>query len=171
MEDTEDLQQGTPSPASARSNDSAMDLLPLWVLLSLGVAALVVMLLVKVYTRLTVGKCTSKADMTGKTVIITGSNTGIGKETARQLALRNARVILACRNQVKAKEAAEDIKRSTGRDVDCMQLDLCSFQSVRAFAEKIISTENRLDVLINNAGMMCESCFGSRGRVHELSQQ
>ncbi|CAN7939197.1 unnamed protein product [Ixodes hexagonus] len=112
------------------------------------------MLLVKAYTELTVGKCKSSVDMSGKTVIITGSNTGIGKETARELARRNARVILACRNHSKAREAAEDILKTTGRHVVRMQLDLCSFDSVRDFASKVIASEERLDVLINNAGMM-----------------
>ncbi|KAM7301083.1 hypothetical protein ISCGN_016645 [Ixodes scapularis] len=79
---------------------------------------------------------------------------GIGKETARELARRNARVILACRNQDKARDAAEDIFKTTGRHVVCMQLDLCSFDSVRDFASKVIASEERLDVLINNAGMM-----------------
>ncbi|CAN7947506.1 unnamed protein product, partial [Ixodes hexagonus] len=79
---------------------------------------------------------------------------GIGKETARELARRNARVILACRNQNKAREAAEDILKTTGKHVVCMQLDLCSFDSIRDFATKVIASEERLDVLINNAGMM-----------------
>lgn len=88
----------------------------------------------------------------GKTVIVTGSNAGIGKETAKELARRKARVILACRNVHRAQKAAQDIFAETGETVVVKQLDLCSFKSVRAFAEDIIRTEPRLDVLINNAG-------------------
>lgn len=129
-------------------------LLPLWTVLGIVTGALLISLLVKLYTVLTVGKCSSDVDMAGKTVIITGANTGIGKETARELARRNARVILACRNPVKAKEAAADIHASTGRSVVLMQLDLCSLNSVRQFARHVLATEPRLDVLILNAGMM-----------------
>ncbi|XP_075535674.1 retinol dehydrogenase 12-like isoform X3 [Dermacentor variabilis] len=129
-------------------------LLPLWTVLGIVTGALLISLLVKLYTVLTVGKCSSDVDMAGKTVIITGANTGIGKETARELARRNARVILACRNPVKAKEAADDIHASTGRSVVLMQLDLCSLNSVRQFARHVLATEPRLDVLILNAGMM-----------------
>ncbi|KAH6937628.1 hypothetical protein HPB50_002543 [Hyalomma asiaticum] len=132
-------------------------LLPLWAVLGIVTGALALSLLVKLYTVLTVGKCSSSVDMAGKTVIITGANTGIGKETARELARRNGRVILACRNMVKAREAAADIRASTGRSVVLMQLDLCSLNSVRQFARQVVATEPRLDVLILNAGMMCES--------------
>ncbi|XP_065311202.1 retinol dehydrogenase 11-like isoform X5 [Dermacentor albipictus] len=129
-------------------------LLPLWTVLGIVTGALLISLLVKLYTVLTIGKCSSDVDMAGKTIIITGANTGIGKETARELARRNARVILACRNPVKAKEAADDIHASTGRSVVLMQLDLCSLNSVRQFARHVLATEPRLDVLILNAGMM-----------------
>lgn len=133
---------------------TAPELLPLWSVLGILAGAVVLSLLVKLYTILTIGKCSSDVDMTGKTVIITGANTGIGKEAARDLAGRNARVILACRNPAKAKAAAADIRASTGRDVALVQLDLCSLQSVRQFARQVIATEPRLDVLILNAGMM-----------------
>ncbi|KAG0421111.1 hypothetical protein HPB47_002988 [Ixodes persulcatus] len=141
------------APAS-RESSLAMRLVPMWEVLGLLSSLLLVMLLIKVYAKLTVGKCKSSVDMSGKTVIITGSNTGIGKETATELARRNARVILACRNQEKAREAAKDILKTTGRQVVCMKLDLCSFDSVREFATLVIASEDRLDVLINNAGMM-----------------
>ncbi|XP_065311226.1 retinol dehydrogenase 12-like isoform X3 [Dermacentor albipictus] len=90
--------------------------------------------------------------MSGKTVIVTGGNAGIGKETAKELARRKARVILACRNMQRAQKAARDIFAETGEAVVVKQLDLCSFKSVRAFAEDVVRTEPRLDVLINNAG-------------------
>lgn len=79
---------------------------------------------------------------------------GIGKETAKELARRNARVILACRNTQKATAAARDIYEETGCEVVVRRLDLCSFKSIREFADTIITEEARLDVLINNAGIV-----------------
>ena len=82
-----------------------------------------------------------------------GGNSGIGKTTALDLARRGARVILACRNLQKAEDVAKDIKSSTGNsEVVVRHLDLSSLQSVREFAQQIIETEDRLDILINNAG-------------------
>ena len=89
----------------------------------------------------------------GQTVIITGANSGIGREAARELSRRGARVILACRDVLKAERVAAEISRETGRnDVVVQQLDLASLESVRNFSERIIKTEQRLDILINNAG-------------------
>ncbi|XP_026152499.1 dehydrogenase/reductase SDR family member 13b.1 isoform X2 [Mastacembelus armatus] len=83
-----------------------------------------------------------------------GSNTGIGKATALDLAKREARVILACRNKKKAEAAAFDIRRESGNNqVVFMHLDLASLKSVRSFAETFLQTEPRLDILINNAGV------------------
>ncbi|XP_030632265.1 dehydrogenase/reductase SDR family member 13b.1 [Chanos chanos] len=99
-------------------------------------------------------KCKSKVKLHGKTVIITGSNTGIGRATAVDLARRGARVILACRNQVRAEAAVAIVKReSRSNNVVFMHLDLASLKSVRAFAENFLKTESRLDLLINNAGI------------------
>ncbi|XP_022107531.1 retinol dehydrogenase 13-like isoform X2 [Acanthaster planci] len=103
------------------------------------------------------GWCYSKARLNGKTVLITGANTGIGKETARDLARRGARVILACRDLAKAQAALAEIREDTGnRNLTVVKLDLASLASVRECAEKIKAEESRLDILINNAGiMMC----------------
>ncbi|KAL3219481.1 hypothetical protein MRX96_005774 [Rhipicephalus microplus] len=109
-------------------------------------------LLVKVYQLYNKGIYRGNVSMLGKTVIVTGSNSGIGKETAKELARRRARVILACRNVQRAHKAAQEIFADTGETVLVKQLDLCSFKSVRLFAEDIIRTEPRLDVLVNNAG-------------------
>ncbi|MCJ8740059.1 hypothetical protein PDJAM_G00054610 [Pangasius djambal] len=99
-------------------------------------------------------RCKSKVQLHGKTVIITGSNTGIGRETAVDLARRGARVILACRNKVRAEAALAIVKReSQSNNVVFMQLDLASQKSVRSFAETFLKTEKRLDILINNAGV------------------
>ncbi|XP_013863640.1 retinol dehydrogenase 13 [Austrofundulus limnaeus] len=101
------------------------------------------------------GRCPSKATITGKTVVITGANTGIGKATAQELAKRGGRVIMGCRDMEKCEAAAKDIRGKTlNPHVYAHHLDLASMRSVREFAEKINREENRVDVLINNAGVM-----------------
>lgn len=98
-------------------------------------------------------KGTTRID--GKTVLITGANTGIGKETAIDLAKRGAKIIMACRDVDKAKTAAEEIKNATGSsDLVVKHLDLASLKSVRRFADDINASEKKLDILINNAGIM-----------------
>jgi NAD(P)-dependent dehydrogenase (short-subunit alcohol dehydrogenase family) len=87
--------------------------------------------------------------------IITGSNTGIGYETALDFAKRGARVIMACRDMKKAEKAAHEIIRLTGnRNVECEYLDLADLDSVREFAAKMNKQLNRLDILVNNAGIL-----------------
>ncbi|XP_061638430.1 dehydrogenase/reductase SDR family member 13-like isoform X1 [Phyllopteryx taeniolatus] len=104
-------------------------------------------------------RCLSPKKLNGKTALVTGGNTGIGKATALELAKRGARVILACRNKKKAEAAVFDIRRESGNNqVVFMQLDLASFQSVRSFAETFLKTEPRVDILINNAGLMGPGC-------------
>ncbi|KAK2165685.1 hypothetical protein LSH36_46g00030 [Paralvinella palmiformis] len=101
------------------------------------------------------GVCHSKVLLNGKTVIITGANVGIGRETAKDLARRGARVILACRDLTKAERAADAIRKATGNENVLVQVvDLASLSSVRKFCDKIVNSESRLDVLINNAGIM-----------------
>lgn len=90
----------------------------------------------------------------GKTVLITGGNAGIGKETAVALALRGARVIIACRDEEKAKKAVREIKaRSHNMNVLYMEVDLANMKSIRDFGKTFLQREKRLDILINNAGM------------------
>uniref|UniRef100_A0A8C6SS72 Zgc:112332 n=1 Tax=Neogobius melanostomus TaxID=47308 RepID=A0A8C6SS72_9GOBI len=93
----------------------------------------------------------------GKTVIITGANTGIGKETARDLARRGARIVMACRDLERAEEAKQDIFEDTGNEnLVIRKLDLSDTKSIRAFAELINKEEKQVNILINNAGiMMC----------------
>ncbi|XP_037550000.1 retinol dehydrogenase 12, like [Nematolebias whitei] len=90
-----------------------------------------------------------------KTAVITGANTGIGKETAIDLSKRGAKVILACRDMEKAQAAVKEIIESSGNDnVVCMKLDLSDSKSIREFAETINTNEPKLNLLINNAGVM-----------------
>ncbi|NXX75348.1 RDH12 dehydrogenase, partial [Urocolius indicus] len=101
------------------------------------------------------GQCKSTARLEGKVVIITGANTGIGKETARALARRGARVIVACRDTAKAEAAASEIRAETGnQQVIVKKLDLADTKSIREFAEKFLAEEKELHILINNAGVM-----------------
>ncbi|XP_037334809.1 dehydrogenase/reductase SDR family member 13a.3 [Pungitius pungitius] len=115
----------------------------------------------------------SSVKLNGKTIIVTGSHTGIGKVTALDLAKRGARVILACRNKDKAEAAAFDIRTESGNNqVVFMQLDLASLKSVRCFAETFLKTEPRLDILINNADVIgpgrTEDGFGMALGVNHL---
>ncbi|XP_053476613.1 retinol dehydrogenase 13-like [Ictalurus furcatus] len=104
---------------------------------------------------LTGGTCPSKARIPGKTVVITGANTGIGKETARELARRGGRIIMGCRDMGKCEEAAREIRGSTlNPHVYARHVDLASIKSIRSFAEKINQEEERVDILINNAAVM-----------------
>ncbi|XP_044292045.1 retinol dehydrogenase 12-like [Varanus komodoensis] len=101
------------------------------------------------------GMCKSTAKLNGKVVVITGANTGIGKETARDLAGRGARVILACRDMAKAEAAACEIRSTTGNEqVIAKKLDLADTKSIREFAEDFLKEEKALHILINNAGVM-----------------
>jgi len=92
--------------------------------------------------------------MEGKTVIITGANGGIGKETTKKLAAMGAKVIMACRNQEAGKEARDEIlKEVPTATLILKKVDTSDLQSVRDFCSDILATESRLDVLIHNAGM------------------
>jgi NAD(P)-dependent dehydrogenase (short-subunit alcohol dehydrogenase family) len=92
-------------------------------------------------------------DLTGKISIVTGSNTGIGKATARELARKGAHVIVAARSEAKGNAAVAEIKADTGSDkVEFLQLDLASLESVEKFAEAFKAKFDNLHLLVNNAG-------------------
>src|SRR5271166_1455845 len=94
-------------------------------------------------------------DQTGRTAVITGANTGLGYETAAVLAGRGARVVLAVRNLERGKQAVARITAATpGAEVELQELDLTSLESVRAAAAQLRSGHDRIDLLINNAGVM-----------------
>ncbi len=99
--------------------------------------------------------CADIPDQTGRTVVITGANTGLGYETARALAGRGARVVLAVRNLDKGKAAADLIaRRYPGADVTVQELDLTSLDSIHAAADQLRAGHDSIDLLINNAGVM-----------------
>lgn len=89
-------------------------------------------------------------DQSGRVAVVTGANTGLGFETARLLAEHGATVVLACRSAERAGAAAARIKG----DVSTVSLDLASLKSVRAAAEELSGRHPRIDLLVNNAGVM-----------------
>lgn len=94
-------------------------------------------------------------DQSGRVVIVTGANSGIGWDTARALAQKGATVIMACRNEEKANSAADQIRAlNPAGKVVVMPLNLGDLNSVRAFAVAFRSQNKQLDLLINNAGVM-----------------
>ncbi|HYZ67893.1 MAG TPA: oxidoreductase, partial [Mycobacterium sp.] len=94
-------------------------------------------------------------DQTGRVAIVTGANSGLGYDTAVVLADKGAHVVLAVRNLDKGNEAAERIKStSPNADVSVQQLDLTSLDSVRQTADELRAAYPRIDLLINNAGVM-----------------
>jgi len=96
---------------------------------------------------------TAQGTMAGKICVVTGANSGIGKETALGLAQMGAHTVLVCRNPQKGKAAQEEIQRAAASaQVDLLIADMSSLQSVRALAIEIKQNYSRLDVLINNAG-------------------
>ncbi len=91
--------------------------------------------------------------MQGKVVVVTGSNIGIGLETAVGVAAQGATTVLACRDQAKAEAATREVtQRTWNDDVHVVALDLADLASVRKAAEEVLTRWNRLDVLVNNAG-------------------
>ena len=99
-------------------------------------------------------KVTSKAKLDGKTVVITGANTGIGKTTALDMSKRGAKVVMLCRDMEKAEKAAEEIREATKGEVIVHKLDLADLASVRECAEQLGNSLEKIDILINNAGIM-----------------
>lgn len=93
--------------------------------------------------------------MTGKVAMVTGANSGIGYKTAKALAEKGAMVIMACRNRDKARAAVEQIHRDVpDTQLPIIRLDLADLDSVHDFAAQIGNKYDRLDLLINNAGVM-----------------
>ncbi|HWE08632.1 MAG TPA: oxidoreductase [Solirubrobacteraceae bacterium] len=94
-------------------------------------------------------------DQAGRQVVVTGANSGLGLATTRELARGGASVVMACRNADKGRRAVEDVRRDVpSADVRFESLDLADLSSVQAFARRLGSALDRLDLLVNNAGVM-----------------
>ena len=100
-------------------------------------------------------------DLTGYVIIVTGGNSGIGYETAYHLALAGARVYISSRSQARVDEAIKAMGERAGRQLDLrfLQVDLQDLRSVRKAAEGFGERDERLDVLINNAGVSLRASF------------
>ncbi|KAH8258363.1 hypothetical protein KR038_009932 [Drosophila bunnanda] len=101
------------------------------------------------------GQFTKETDETGKVFIVTGANTGIGKETVLEIARRGGTVYMACRDLGRCNKARDEIiKQTNNQNIYSRQLDLSSLDSVRKFVSGFKKEQQKLDVLINNAGVM-----------------
>ncbi|EDV59653.1 retinol dehydrogenase 13 [Drosophila erecta] len=101
------------------------------------------------------GKFTKDTDETGKVFIVTGANTGIGKETALEIARRGGTVYMACRDMNRCEKARKDIiKETNNQNIFSRELDLSSLDSIRKFVDGFKKEQPKLHVLINNAGVM-----------------
>lgn len=94
-------------------------------------------------------------DLTGRIAVVTGANGGLGLESARALAAAGAHVVMAVRNQAKAADAVDDIAATVpGASVELVALDLGSLESVHAAGQAITDSHGKIDILMNNAGLM-----------------
>mmetsp|Transcript_22955 Transcript_22955/g.19916 ORF Transcript_22955/g.19916 Transcript_22955/m.19916 type:complete len:281 (+) Transcript_22955:56-898(+) len=118
-----------------------------------GIGGLALLTLGKIYFNGGVSK--SKQDLKGQVIIITGANTGIGKETAIALARQGATLVLACRDSSRTLPVVDEIKKLTNnQNIEFMFLDLSNLKSVMYFAEAFKAKYSQLNMLINNAGIM-----------------
>ncbi|KAH8396166.1 hypothetical protein KR222_004280 [Zaprionus bogoriensis] len=152
----------TPTITTATSGEQPLDEKLLcfrgiwaWLVLCLlwSLCALLVMWLIRKFIQGPMYRRANRID--GKVVIVTGCNTGIGKETVLELARRGAKIYMACRDPARCEAARiEIIDRTQNQQLYNRSLDLGSLQSVRNFVARFKAEESRLDLLINNAGIM-----------------
>lgn len=122
-----------------------------------GVTVVVLLVLLILYSALKWyirgPKYTSRRRLSGETIILTGGTSGIGKETAKELSMRGARLILACRDVKVGQELAGDIKGDTQGEVEVEECNLASFASIKRFCAKVLETESRVNTIIYCAGV------------------
>ena len=94
-----------------------------------------------------------KKDLTDKFIIVTGSSDGIGLEAAKDLLNSNAKVVFACRNKIKTENIINSLPEKSKKNAIFIQLDLESLQSIENFVKEIKSKYQKIDILINNAGV------------------
>lgn len=129
-----------------------------------------ILVLISIYYKVTTVVCKSNEKLDGKTAVVTGGTSGMGLEIAKDFARRGARVIIACPFDEEGEYAREEIVQQTGSNkVIFKKLDLGSFKSVRDFAANILKSENRLDILMNNAGIIFDY-VGERPSVDGLNR-
>ncbi|KAJ7154097.1 hypothetical protein C8R46DRAFT_1297715 [Mycena filopes] len=93
-------------------------------------------------------------DLSGKVIIVTGGNSGVGKETAKALLQHNAKVYIAARSPGKTKQAIAELKAETGREAEYLPVDLADLQSIKRGVAEFTRKEHQLHVLFNNGGVM-----------------
>jgi NAD(P)-dependent dehydrogenase (short-subunit alcohol dehydrogenase family) len=121
-----------------------------WILIAIAILTVLIVLIRCIANG---PKTPLNPDMTGKIVIVTGSNTGIGKITALELLRRGAKVIFASRDEAKTQEVIDSIQDTAIRkNASFIKLDLGSFESIKNFVQEFKSRHESLDILINNAG-------------------
>ncbi|KAI0719007.1 NAD(P)-binding protein [Fomitopsis betulina] len=94
-------------------------------------------------------------DLSGQVMLVTGGNSGLGKETVKVLLEHNAKVYMAARDEKKARAAIKELKSKIGKEAIFLELNLANLASVKKSAEEFLSKEKQLHVLFNNAGVTC----------------
>ncbi|CAK1603775.1 unnamed protein product [Parnassius mnemosyne] len=139
--------------------------------LSVVVIPVVLAVMVGLYQKNTNAMCKSKKRLDGKTAIITGGTTGMGLRIAIDFADRGAKVIVACPYPDEGTSAIKTVNDKTGsKKVIYKYLDLASIDSVRSFAADIMDTEDRLDILVNNAAVGVVGDFLTKDGMHIIMQ-
>ena len=105
----------------------------------------------------------------GKTILITGANSGLGLESAKALAWKGAYIVMAVRDTMKGQAALNALrKENPTADAEIMRLNLADFESIRQFADQFNAKYDKLDVLLNNAGVMMPARRGETAQGYEL---
>ena len=116
------------------------------------------------------GQCKAKHSLKGKVIIITGASAGIGKESALDLAKHGAQVILACRNEAKTKQAMKSLNEEEQKLIQFIYCDLSDFNSIIEFADKVRKGYNKIDIIMNNAGLFPQSYVITKDNMESFLQ-